>query len=168
MKTCTSAEANKLLKKLQDELNQVKTLETKASVFNAAAGEDVEELRPKYDYEATQKKLDEIEATIVRVKHAINVFNCTTEVPDFGFTIDQALVYLPQLSARKTKLLGMSTALERERTGNTWDKYIDYRITNYPIDKAKEDFNTVSDELSKLQMGLDKVNSTQVMVIDID
>ena len=49
----TSAEAAKLLKKLLDEKSILLADEYRSSTFNAALGEDVESVRPMYDYAAT-------------------------------------------------------------------------------------------------------------------
>ena len=46
----TSAQANKLLKKLNDEYTALLDKETRSRDFRAAMGEDVESVRPVYDY----------------------------------------------------------------------------------------------------------------------
>ena len=47
--TYTSAQANKLLKKLNDEHAALLDKETRSKDFRAAMGEDVESVRPAYD-----------------------------------------------------------------------------------------------------------------------
>lgn len=69
--TYTSAQANKLLKKLNDEHAALLDRENRSKDFRAAMGEDVESVRPTYDYADTQKKLAELEQRIRRVKHAM-------------------------------------------------------------------------------------------------
>lgn len=71
--TYTSAQANKLLKKLNDEHAALLDKENRSKDFRAAMGEDVESVRPAYDYTDTQKKLAELEQRIRKVKHAINM-----------------------------------------------------------------------------------------------
>lgn len=53
----TSAEAAKILKKLNEELSSVMRKEEQSKDFLAAMGEDPETVRPKYDYEDTSKKI---------------------------------------------------------------------------------------------------------------
>ena len=65
----TSAEAAKILKKLNEELSSVMRKEEQSKDFLAAMGEDPETVRPKYDYEDTSKKIDEIETKIRLLKH---------------------------------------------------------------------------------------------------
>lgn len=62
-----------------------------------------------------QLQLRELEDKIRKVKHAINQFNLTQDVPGFNMTIDQMLIYIPQLTARKNKLNRMRSRLPKER-----------------------------------------------------
>ena len=89
----TSAEAAKLLRKLNDERQNLLSHETQVCEFVASLGEDPESVRPEYDYEKTQAEINETEKKIIKVKHAINVFNSTHKVPDFDMTVDEMLVY---------------------------------------------------------------------------
>ena len=105
----TSAEANKLLKGIEARIEDLKAKEIKSRSFHAASTEDPEALRPAYEFEETQRKIALLENDVRTVKHAINMFNVTHTVPGFdGLTIDQALVYLPQLSNRVRKLHTMA------------------------------------------------------------
>lgn len=167
---CTSAEAAKLLRKLNEEVENLEDQEVRTRQFNAAIGEDIESVRPAYDYTDTQRKLDELQAKIRTVKHALNCFNSTTEVPGFGMSIDQLLVYIPQLSRRKQKLAMMSSCLPKERAkvSGLGSQIIDYRYANYDIEAVKADYQNVSDELAKAQTALDLVNTTMAMEIEID
>ena len=54
---CTSAEANKILKKLFDDHNDLLIKESAAKVFKAATIENLEDARPQYDYNAMQQQL---------------------------------------------------------------------------------------------------------------
>ena len=51
----TSAEASKLLKKIMDEKNIALNNERQSSTFNASLAEDIESVRPDYNYEETKK-----------------------------------------------------------------------------------------------------------------
>lgn len=100
----TSAEAAKLLRKLNEEHCNIRSEESLAKEFVAAVGENVEEVRPAYNYAETQDRLNELESKIRIVKHTINAFNVRQEVPGTGMTIDQILIYIPQLTEKKHKL----------------------------------------------------------------
>ena len=86
-------------------------------------------------------------------------------------TVDQLLIYIPQLTARKKKLDGMRGRLPKERAreplvrGNS---NIEYSYANYDISEAEADYTAVSDELARAQMALDTVNATVHFEVEID
>ncbi|MDO4325445.1 MAG: hypothetical protein Q4E24_05330, partial [bacterium] len=109
----TSSEANKLLRRLNEERDAVLAKEQKSSTFLAAMGEDPESVRPQYDYAAVQNTVEMLNWKIRTVKHAISQFNLTQTVQGFDMTVDQMLVYIPQLTARKKKLAVMKGRLPK-------------------------------------------------------
>ena len=164
----TSAEAAKLLRQLNEDYSAVLTMEAQSREFLASVGEDVESVRPAYDYNQIQAQLEELEKKIRIVKHAINVFNATTVIAGFNMTIDQMLVYIPQLTQRKNKLSVMKSRLPKAREPIGYGKnIIDYRYANYDITEVEADYIKAAEELSKAQTALDLVNSTQTMEIDL-
>lgn len=165
----TSAQAAKLLLKLQQDYDALLKYESEARIFLASVGEDVESVRPEYDYEKTKLELSELEAKIRKVKHAINTFNNQTVIPGFDMTIDEMLVYIPQLSKRKAKLKDMAGCLPKVREVHMFrSNFIDYRYVNYDLNAVKADLDTVTAELSNAQLALDSVNHTAVIEIDIE
>ena len=168
--TVTSAEVSKMLKKIQEEKSIVLAKERQSSVFNASLGEDVESVRPEYNYEETQKSLEFFDRKIRILKHAINCFNASQTVGDTGLTIDQVLVYIPQLTEMRARLYDMQNRLPKQRTsvgGIGSNTVIDYRYANYSVEQAKEDYTRVSDELRKIQTALDVVNTTVTMEFEL-
>jgi len=168
--TVTSAEASKMLKKILEEKNLLLANERQSCVFNASLGEDIEAVRPVYDYEETQKALVGFDRKIRALKHAINCFNASQTVGDTGMTIDQVLVRIPQLTEMKSRLYYMQDRLPKQRTsvgGIGSNTVIDYQYTNYSVEKAKEDYTRVSDELRMIQTALDIVNTTVKMEFEL-
>lgn len=166
----TSAEANKLLKKLNDEYASLLNKELRSKEFNAAIGEDVESVRPKYDYDMVQKELESLEVKIRKIKHALNVFNTTSVIEGFDMTIDEMLVFIPQLTKRKAKLITMNSKLPKERVGEILGRsvnIIDYVYLNYDLDKVAADLDVVTDELSRAQLALDIINNSRHIEIDL-
>lgn len=167
----TSAGLNKLLKQLSDECDRIKNIEKSVYTFVAAIGENVEDARPEYDYTTSQAKINELNGKIRKIKHALNVFNSTTKVDDFDMTIDEMLIYIPQLNVQKTKLGGMVNRPKKIR--KEADRYgyikhtIEYEYVNYDIDKVNEDFNNVTEMLAKAQLALDTVNNKALIELDI-
>ena len=106
-------------------------------------------------------RLAELEQRIRRIKHAINLFNATHTVPGFDMTIDEMLVYIPQLTQRKNKLADMKARLPKERVEEQYGRQsniIDYTYANYDLAAVEADYERVSDELSRAQLALDAVN----------
>lgn len=166
---CTSAEAGKLLKKLGDEQASIIMREQNGREFLAAVGEDVESVRPDYDFAATQNALNEVEAKIRKLKHALNVFNSTTVIPEFGITIDEMLVFIPQLTARKNKLAQMKDKLPkmREQSHISVSTVLDYRYLNYDVNAVSAEYEKVSDTLARAQNALDAVNMTATLEVTL-
>ncbi len=165
----TSAEANKLLRKMNDDLSSLLKKEQQCSTFLAAVGEDPEAVRPDYDYEKTGEALVTLMAKIHALKHRINVFNSTTAVPGFDMTVDELLVYIPQLSAMKDRLSVMKNTLPKMREkslAGARNAVIDYRYANFDPDKAAADYEEVYQRLSEAQTVLDQINSTVYFEID--
>lgn len=166
----TSSEAAKLLRSLNEEYNTLKQKEQQRYVFVAAVGEDIESVRPSYEYGTVQKQLENLEQKIRIVKHTINRFNLKTLVPDFDMTIDQMLVYIPQLTARKEKLARMVNRLpkQRENTGSyRTAPIIEYSYANYDMEEVEQDYKETAALLAKAQTALDLVNNTQTMEIEL-
>ena len=164
----TSAEAGKLLKKLNDEQSSIILREQNGMEFLAAVGEDVESVRPNYNFRETQNALDEVGRKIRKLKHALNLFNATTVIPEFGITIDEMLVYIPQLTARKNKLAKMKDKLPKVREQVRFNSAIlDYRYLNYDVNEVAAVYEKTCDTLAKAQTALDTVNMNQTLEVDL-
>ena len=170
MPKMTSAQAAKELKRLNDLHTALLEKEQKAAVFTAAIQEDIEQARPEYCYGNIQTDLRIIEGKIISMKHSINQFNLTYMIEGFDMTIDQMLVYIPQLTARKKKLERMAGRLPKERLSSGFSRssnFIEYMYCNYEVSDAKYDLEETAKELAEAQMVLDKVNSTVEFDVEI-
>ena len=166
----TSAQAAKLLRQLNDELQTLQLREANSCSFIAAIQEDTESVRPEYSLTEMRTAQAEIEKKIRKVKHAINVFNTVTVVPDFDITIDEMLVLLPQLSQQSAVLSKMKDAMPKVRVSTGYSgggNIIDYRYANYDIEQANKYYTEISDTLVKAQTALDLVNNTVEFDIEI-
>ena len=164
----SSKNASKLLKQFNEERDSLILQENQSKMFLAAVGEDIESVRPEYDYEAVQKQLKDLEEKIVKLKHAINVFNTTTVLKDFEMSIDEMLVYIPQLTQRKNKLDQMRKVLPKQRVENyTSSNIIDYRIINYDLEKIRKDYDKTVEELNRAQSALDEANINLSFEVDL-
>lgn len=166
----TSAEVSKLLKKLKSEYESLLLLEKESATFMASVGEDKEDCRPEYDYEKTKKEIADKECQIRKVRHALNVFNAKTVIPEYKITIDEMLMLIPQLNSRKEKLTEMSRRSPKMRTTDTGfvkSSVIDYIYTNYDRNSVTKDLSVVTDELSKAQLALDSIKHREALEIEL-
>lgn len=164
----TSAQVAKLLRQLKEELNALQLRENNSRSFLASLGEDPESVRPDYDYNAMKEQMDAVEAKIRKLKHTINIFNTTTIIPEYGITIDEMLVYIPQLSGRCSRLARMKDVLPKERENSGYGgNIIDYRYANYDIEQVNKDYTELYEKLANAQTALDYVNSTVEMEVEI-
>ena len=170
MKKMTSAQAAKELKRLNELHSALLDKEQKSAVFTAAIQEDIELARPEYSYSEMQAELQSIEKKIISLKHSINQFNLSYIIPGFDMTIDQMLVYIPQLTARKKKLDRMASRLPKERVNSSFahsSNFIEYIHSNYDVAVAKKDLDEASALLAEAQMALDLANTTVEFDVEI-
>ena len=172
----TSAQANKLLKKLNDEYTALLDKETRSRDFRAAMGEDVESVRPVYDYAETQIRLAELEAKIRKLKHAINIFNATQTVDGFDMTISVPNNYQPHMDtaevvAEQLREAGINVTIQPVEWSTWLDTIYNGRqfqatvvgvdAANYVIAAVEADYEKAADELSRAQLALDAVNQRE-------
>ena len=161
----TSAEANKRLKALQDKKRDLVEDERKNAWFTAATTENAEEVRKNYDYDYSFDipEIDRVDKEIRELKHMINQFNVSCMIPELGMSIDQVLVYLPQLKDKQRRLGKLSDHLPKQRVSDRYGRtntLIEYEYANYDVKQAKEDYEKVSRLIAEVQLALDRVNNS--------
>lgn len=161
----TSASANKLLRSLEDEKAYLRNIEEQSCTYIVSDSELDE--KPDYDYIETQRQIEEIDNKVLKIKHAINVFNTTTKLPGLDLTIDMALVKMAQLNQMKTKLDGLRKKLPKQRVPSFGKDSVDYLYINYDLAAVKEDYKKVSDQIMEIQLALDTCNQTIEFEVDI-
>lgn len=159
--TLTSATANKMIRKLNEEKQELINMERQRCTYRAL--QDEEPTIPKYMFEDVLLEISEIDTRVRKIKHALNVFNCTTEVPGFDMTIDEALVYMAQLSSDKSRLAYLKDKEPKSRLGvsrlsNT--NVPEFEYANYDIKLAVDSYKDTTEELIQLQTALDTINQT--------
>ena len=81
----TSAAANKMIRQMKEEISSIVSKENKCSVVRYSEGD--EPIRPEYSFKETQKKIQEINSKIIKLRHAVNMMNVSTSLPG----LDRAL-----------------------------------------------------------------------------
>ena len=166
MRKVSPATVARRINALREELTDLERHEKETSSFTCTVGEDREKFRPSYDYEGTQRRYKEIPQEIRKLRHAMNVFNTSTMVPGFDMTVDQMLVYLPQLRELKKKLGEMKKAPISGRSCSSYGGVKEYTYSNYSVEKVAEDYKLISDEYAKAHTALDYLNATGEIEVD--
>lgn len=167
----TSAYANKLLKQLDEEKAYLLSMEKSNCVYIAPSKEEKPET--EYDYAETQKKLEEINDKIVKIKHAINVsnINARIQIRDRSMTVDEILVRMAQLNKRKANLDEMRKKKEGEREGrNIFDAGTavpEYKYLAFPMKQVREDYDRLSKEIMEMQLALDRHNQLDEFEVEM-
>jgi len=165
----TSATIHKTIKKLQDEKAHILSQEEKSEVYMSTVG--YEDTIPDYNYSVVREKVDVIDLKIAKLKHAINVMNCTTTLPESDLTLDAALITMAQLEKKKAKLDTMRKRIPKERYVDhgygTSSNLVQYQCINYDLEQVEADYQKVFDEILKIQCGIDFINQTTEIEVDI-
>ena len=101
----TSAGANKMIKAWNEDLEGL--LKKEEAESRTTYGINEEPLPANYDFARMQQQMDALNQKIAVLRHAVNVFNTTTMLEGFGFTIDEALVRMAMLTKKKQRLAQM-------------------------------------------------------------
>ena len=168
MMKLTSATIHKMIKKLQDEKEHILSQEKKSETYISTDG--YEDVIPDYWYSKVRKQVDEIDLKIVKLKHSINVMNCTTYLPESDLTLDAALVTMAQLEKKRTKLDSMRKRIEKDRYKESYGEssnLVQYVCVDYDLDKVEKDYQDVFDKILQIQSGIDFVNQTTEIEVDI-
>ena len=165
----SSQKLGKILKRTEEELSSLCVRESNSKKFNAAVGENVESVRPAYSFSAVQKEKELLHAKIRKIKHALNVYNVSTVIPELNMTIDQVLIYIPQLTVLKKLYSDMKNEMPKMRVTNFRAvNIIDYTYANYDNKEVTDKYNQVSETLAAAQMALDKINSVESIEIELN
>ncbi len=157
--------ANKLVRQLQCERDALIRIEAETSTYSYMAGEDP--VVPEYDFLSLNSRLRELTSQIISIKHAINVFNTSTELPEVGLTIDGALVKMTMLNSDKSRLDRMRHVQKKIRNGSTARGVSEYTERNYNSEDAERKYQETCMELVAIQQAIDMANLTRTFDVNI-
>ncbi len=161
----TSAAANKMIRQMKEEISSIVSKENKCSVVHYSEGD--EPIRPEYSFEETQKKIQEINSKIIKLRHAVNMMNVSTSLPGLDITVDEALVEMSMLNEMKNRLSRMKDEIKISKSPSLYNSAAQITEQLYDPAEAAAEFKNVSDRLSTIQLALDHVNLTESFEVDI-
>lgn len=163
----TSDGADKLIKQLDKEKQTLINMINERSSFVVAVTENVEDLRPEFDFNGTVEKIEKIEDRILEIKHARNEFNNVTILNSVGLTIDKALVRMAMINNQIRIFEGLANRMPKQRERDVYGrgKEIEYNYVNYEISDAKKKVDKLTFELNEIKKELNFANSTMTFEI---
>lgn len=171
MEKLTSAYANKLLKKLNEDKEY--WLDKECTSYNYTAAVDEEPVIPEYDYLSVANTIEEIDTKICKIKHAINLTNATVKL-DIGsskLSVDTILVKMAQLNKRKQRLDVMRKQQPILRISSNYysskKSVAEYQYINYDLNLIKSEYERIDAEIAAMQIALDKHNQTYEFEVEI-
>ena len=166
----TSAYANKIIRKLQEDKAFWNNKERESCTYVASVEE--EPVVPDYIFSKVTAAISEIDDKIVRIKHAINVSNSTNTiiVGEKTMTIDEALIRMAQLNNRKVFLDFLRKKEPKTRCSTSYSSrrnlVPEYEYINYDLKIVGQEYDRVDTEISAIQIALDKYNLTVEFEVD--
>lgn len=152
--TKTIFEIRETIEGLKKDRNRLIEREKKLSIFSLFDTEDKETVRPEYDFERYQEKIDGLNKRIRNLSKEALSYIVNTKVAECGdMTILEALLYVGELREKEERLYAMSTHLEKERKENP--NRAEYEYINYDKSKVEEDYRKTKTELERMKMCVD-------------
>ena len=138
----TSAGANKMIKAWNEDLEGL--LKKEEAESRTTYGINEEPLPANYDFARMQQQMDALNQKIAVLRHAVNVFNTTTMLEGFGFTIDEALVRMAMLTKKKQRLAQMKQVPLLVRTSPGYGSNTpEMTCRNYDAEQVEQELNAL-------------------------
>lgn len=166
----TSNSLQKLVEKLMDKKKKIINEIDRSYKFTASISEDLEILKTENELDIKDcfDRINTINDTILKIKHAKNEFNSTYVMPINGITIDKAIIELAMLNEKKSILFRLSECKEKDRVVRPSGKEPEYEYITYNRKLAKSLYDLTFDRIQSIQEELNSINSNIVIEVDID
>ena len=125
---------------------------------------EADKIIPDYNYDETRKMVDALNQKEIYLRGLLLKANATVIVPEFNMTIGACLIYLAQLEDKARTLKVLSSKQPKTRTLQ-FQKQVEYSEAIYDIEVAKKDYDEVKEEITKLQMAIDRINLTNLIEV---
>lgn len=156
----------KEIKAINNEKKELYAKETRNSSIPVNA-----EMEPiyetSYSYEETREQLKTLNERCLKIKALLNKFNVETLIPETNLSIADALVKLASLKEEENQLKPLANR-EKYHSATGYRGYEEGKveIACYDIAKAVEDLKKVREEITFLQVAIDKINLTSTIDVD--
>ena len=173
----TISEMEKELEKYKERNRLLASIEEYNSTYDMCNGEEVDIVRPKYDYEKTQKELKENIEVIMCIKYAIDNALSTFTVPEYNMTLDELKMYIEYLDKRISRLYSLKMCsffnrsmcdgiIEYEDGLRELNENEKYEYRNFDIEEVEKDYDDATLELRRAKDTLYKYLATEEFETD--
>lgn len=158
--------ANKKIKELQKERdNLIREINLNSS-FRCSLSENIEDIRPVDKLMENTIQINQIEDDILHIKHALNIFNAKTKLQDSEITIDKALVLLPMLNERLSLFEDIYKRKDKTRISSL--KEIEYVYPNFKLEELTDLMKETKEQILKIQTSLDYINNIRTFDVNYE
>lgn len=152
----TLAEAIKKVKRLNEEINLLITLESKTSEVSYRTQEQI--TPTSYDFWETRKVIKEKSEELIKIKHAINKANNETLIGIDDLTISDALIKSTLINKEINYHLDPMSMKEKLSSSIDYRDGIIYTELLYNPKECAQYVAEQKDLLYKIQIGIDRAN----------
>lgn len=163
MEKCSPTEAMKRLKRIQAEMEDIRRDDEEGSSVPVLQGrndrgeyENRDLFEGSYDLQSNRERMEELQKQEREIKMALNRFNSSTYVDDYGITVAEALIQLAQYAA-EIKTLATLSQRKKYFTPSMY-RTDGVRKCLYNPDTAKLYLDRVKTTYMALQVAIDRVN----------
>ena len=157
--------ANKMIKNCNAEIAALLEAESANSTYSYSASETP--VIPAYSFRETQEKIHEYQKKIAKLRHAVSVFNSGMALPEYGFTLDEAIGEMSRMNAEKKRLYDLLQIPEKQRSRSYGSREADIRCRNFDAAEVRAAYDKVVEDLMKIQQAINIANLTETFEVDL-
>lgn len=161
----TATELMKQLKFIEEEINEIHHDDEEKSTVLVEKHNDgnfksslVPVYEEEYDFFANRNRIKELHEEERKIRNILSVFNSSTLVDGFDFTISEGLVRITELKSEIKVLTNLAKKKQFSSSNNYLNNEVIIYKASYSIDDAKKVLRASQRELSALQVAIDKTN----------
>jgi len=158
-------EINKHIAALEQQKEEILSDEAQNSVTKYGSNEEIP--ASEYDFGVTRGAVKDIDTKTRQLRHKLHLANATVQVPEFGITIGECIILMAQLGKEKALLARMARREKKERRQPGFGSTVEWAVLNYDKDECRTKLKEVGDEITSLQMAIDRINLTHMVEVEI-
>ena len=120
----------------------------------------------EYNFSAARDEIKAIDKKIRQLRHSLHLANATVIVPEYEMSIGECIILMAQLSKEKSVLTRMARREKKERRQPGYGNAVEWIELNYDKNECRSTLKSIADEVTSLQMAIDRINLTHMAEVD--